>query len=94
MTSKRLFLSAGLFLVIFPNLSYSHMKNVTYDVFGSKLDRLPVAFGDFNGDRITDLFTIDPEKSKVSVLLGTEDTITIMGQKQYFSSNIKEVVYY
>ena len=34
------------------------LKDVTQQVFGSDLKRLPVAFGDFNGDKMTDLFVL------------------------------------
>ena len=83
----------GLFLTVlfgpasFVTTSSVGMKNVTDQVFGPDLNLLPVAFGDFNGDNITDLFVLDPDRSKVSVMLAKEDTFS--ASTQYFAKQPK-----
>lgn len=58
----------------------AELLNVTGSVFGPDLTLLPVAFGDFNGDRITDLFVLTADRSKVIVLLAKEDTFSPVDQ--------------
>ena len=59
------------------------MTNVTNQVFGSLSgpqpdlgDLLPVAFGDFNFDKFTDVFTINKDRNSVRVLLAKADELT------------------
>ena len=44
-------------------------KNVTKEIFGDELNFLPVAFGDFNSDKLTDLFVIAVDRKTIYVLL-------------------------
>ena len=44
-------------------------KNVTKEIFGHELNFLPVAFGDFNSDKLTDLFVITADRKTIFVLL-------------------------
>lgn len=69
----------------------SLLKDVTQQVFGTDLKRLPVAFGDFNGDKMTDLFVLpetDPtnpnERKSLAVLLAKEDTFSVTSEPKYF----------
>ena len=59
------------------------LKNVTNEVFGGITgpqgdlgDLLPVAFGDFNYDKFTDVFTINSARNKIRILLAKADELT------------------
>ena len=59
------------------------MKNVTDEVFGSEPgknvdlgDLLPVAFGDFNYDKFTDVFVVNKKRDTVKILLAKADALT------------------
>ncbi len=43
----------------------SELRNVTSEVFGNDLDVLPLAFGDFNSDKFTDIIVMNNVKSTV-----------------------------
>ena len=47
------------------------------NIFGSQVEMLPMAFGDFNSDKLTDLFVIDNERNKLSILLAQEQTFSL-----------------
>ena len=58
------------------------LKNVTNEVFGGISgpqgdlgDLLPVAFGDFNYDKFTDVFTINRARNKIRILLAKADEL-------------------
>ena len=54
----------------------SELKNITEKVFGNNLGKLPLAFGDFNSDKLTDIFVIIEERNKISILLAQEQTFS------------------
>jgi len=70
--------------ILWPNLSGGNLlKNVTNEVFGGISgpqgdlgDLLPVAFGDFNYDKFTDVFTINNARNKIRILLAKADELT------------------
>ncbi len=65
------------------------LRDVTSSVFGANadLELLPLAFGDFNSDRRTDLFVTDDERNRIIVLLAsTQDAFTIAAEEKYFSN--------
>lgn len=47
----------------------SEGSNLTPQAFGSNLNLLPAAFGDFNSDASTDIFVLSMDQKSVSVLL-------------------------
>ena len=71
-------------ITIFPCWSAENlMKNVTDEVFGSEPgknvdlgDLLPVAFGDFNYDKFTDIFVVNKKRDTVKILLAKADALT------------------
>ena len=71
-------------ITIFPCWSAENlMKNVTDEVFGSEPgknvdlgDFLPVAFGDFNYDKFTDVFVVNKKRDTVKILLAKADALT------------------
>ena len=75
-----------LFITLALWLSWSEgmlLKNVTDAVFGGISgpqgdlgDLLPMAFGDFNYDKFTDIFTINHERNKIRILLAKADELT------------------
>lgn len=74
-------------LLVLRHLGDCHqLRNVTGQVFGDQLDVLPVAFGDFNSDKLTDLFVVNPERNKISILLAEEQTFSsVLTSHNYFS---------
>lgn len=89
MSAKMLFPLVFLFSLL-PLSLCSQLKNVTSSVFGSHAKDLalfPVAFGDFNSDKLTDLFVLSSDdRSKVSVLLSEPQTFSIDSSETYFDS--------
>ena len=73
------------------------LLNVTNSVFGSHLGVLPVAFGDFNGDKLTDMFVVeDGDRDKISVLIANKQNTFSLTEGKYFKvaesvSNLKEL---
>jgi integrin alpha FG-GAP repeat containing protein 1 len=53
-------------------ISLARASDITYNVFGSKTDVLPAAFGDFNSDEYPDLFVISNHQKAVEILLGSD----------------------
>ena len=51
------------------SLCQATSKNVTKEIFGDELNYLPVAFGDFNSDKLTDLLVITSNRKTLFVLL-------------------------
>ena len=72
--------------VIFLNGAVSmQLKNITKNIFGDHVEKLPVAFGDFNSDKLTDLFVINQDRNKLSILLATEQTFSsVLTSHTYF----------
>ena len=61
------------------------LKNITKNIFGDHVEKLPVAFGDFNSDKLTDLFVINQDRNKLSILLATEQTFSsVLTSHTYF----------
>ena len=61
-----------------------YLKNVTHNIFGDEVAILPLAFGDFNSDKLTDLIVLDQaDRSKLSVLLARSQTFSL-GPDKYF----------
>ena len=66
------------------------LRNVTESVFGSQtdLDMIPVAFGDFNADKLTDVFVLIPNEAEgnlmLRILLAKSQSISIQRQEGYF----------
>ena len=63
------------------------LRNVTESVFGEDPGYLPMAFGDFNSDKLTDLFVVKSEngqRSTLSVLLAKPQTFA-MESGTYFN---------
>ncbi|XP_015592972.1 T-cell immunomodulatory protein [Cephus cinctus] len=54
------------------SLAVVHCSDITPAVFGSVLDGLPAAFGDFDSDELTDVFVIHNDKKTVEILLGAD----------------------
>ncbi|XP_071445783.1 T-cell immunomodulatory protein isoform X2 [Hetaerina americana] len=46
-------------------------NDITNLVFGNVVDRMPAAFGDFNSDKLTDMFVIQKDSKAVEVFLGS-----------------------
>ena len=73
------------------------LLNVTNSVFGSHLGVLPVVFGDFNGDKLTDMFVVeDGDRNKISVLIANKQNTFSLTEGKYFKvaesvSNLKEL---
>ena len=66
------------------------LKNITEQVFGQDVNLLPVAFGDFNSDKLTDLFVINEDRTKISILLAQEETFSsVLTSHTYFISPSK-----
>ncbi len=65
------FLLLALVAIGAPHLAESSLlNNVTHNVFSQgDLDIMPVAFGDFNSDKLTDLFVVHSRVSKVLTCL-------------------------
>ena len=60
------------------------LRNVTGNIFGEELSILPLAFGDFNSDKLTDLIVLDyADRSKLSILLAKSQTFSL-GPAKYF----------
>ena len=63
------------------------LKNITKNIFGSgdHVEMLPVAFGDFNSDKLTDIFVLNQDRNKLSILLAREQTFTLaLTSRTYF----------
>lgn len=60
------FFKISFFLGLVCLTSGSELRNVTSEVFGHDLDVLPLAFGDFNSDKFTDIIVMNNVKSTVS----------------------------
>ncbi len=72
------------YLLLVSSTSGSLLQNVTESVFGTRLGLLPLAFGDFNADKLTDIFVLDvKERSRVSVLLASSQN-TFIESGRYF----------
>ena len=74
------------FLVIFCHLSTGlELKNITQNIFGDQVNILPVAFGDFNSDKLTDVFVLNQDRTKLSILLAREQTFSsVLTEQTYF----------
>ena len=76
MMKAKLIISVFTVFTLWPYLSRGNLlKNVTNEVFGGISgpqgdlgDLLPVAFGDFNYDKFTDVFTINNARNKIRIL--------------------------
>lgn len=79
------------FLLAFTqHASSMDLKNITENVFGDEVNLLPVAFGDFNSDKLTDVFVVNPERNKISILLAREQTFSsVLSEQTYFLSPSK-----
>ena len=73
---KILYISAFFATLLHVGVS-QQLKNITKNIFGSQVEMLPMAFGDFNSDKLTDLFVIDNERNKLSILLAQEQTFSL-----------------
>lgn len=73
---KIFYISAFFATLVHVGLS-QQLKNITKNIFGSQVEMLPMAFGDFNSDKLTDLFVIDNERNKLSILLAQEQTFSL-----------------
>ncbi len=74
-------------LLALPSLSSaSLLRNVSETVFGSHLGILPLAFGDFNADKLTDIFVLasDRERARVSVMLASSQNTFAIQTGMYF----------
>lgn len=66
---------------------FMELRNITKNVFGDDLNYLPMAFGDFNSDKLTDLFAISDDRSKISILLAIEDSFSsVLTSHTYFKN--------
>ncbi|XP_046390791.1 T-cell immunomodulatory protein isoform X2 [Ischnura elegans] len=65
----QLFLSA--LVIICLNIVCCDANDITNLVFGRIVDRMPAAFGDFNSDKLTDMFVIQKDSKAVEVFLGS-----------------------
>ncbi len=75
-------------LLLLPSFTCgSELKNVTSSVFGrDDLALLPLAFGDFNSDKLTDLVALHArDRSRLSVLLAQPQTFSLSAEEVYFS---------
>ena len=76
-----------LFCLIHTSTSTPGLKNVTEAIFGSDktdLEVLPMAFGDFNSDKLTDMFVVSAnDKSKLTVYLAKEQSFSLQ-EENYF----------
>ena len=52
------------------------LKNITTKIFGETTDLLPVAFGDFNSDKMTDVIMVNKDRNKIFILLASEQTFS------------------
>ena len=67
--------------------SEQQLKNITKNIFGSDdhVEMLPVAFGDFNSDKLTDVIVLNQDRSEISILLAREQTFTLaLTSRTYF----------
>ena len=73
------------------NGSENEVRNITSQIFGGKKDILPVAFGDFNSDKLTDVIALNQDRNKISILLAAEQTFTssIISHHTYFKDPSK-----
>ena len=76
---KTAFMSSTLiFLLFIPLIQSEDLMDITTSVFGNFSGVIPAAFGDFNGDKLTDMFVLSVELEpphevvKVTVLLAQE----------------------
>ena len=68
------------------------VRNITSQIFGGNVkDIVPVAFGDFNSDKLTDVIALNNERNKISILLAEEQTFTssIISHHTYFKDPAK-----
>lgn len=67
-------------------LASDDLRNVSSMVFGGDLGWLPVAFGDFNADKLTDMVVIrgSRPRSRVAVLLARAQTFSLL-EEDYFA---------
>lgn len=73
-------------LALTPRGQASLLKNVTNSVFHDKgKGILPLAFGDFNSDKLTDIVVTTQSKEKITVLLARFTTFSI-GSSKYFDN--------
>lgn len=88
MTTRILF---AFFLALLTQQATSlDLKNITENVFGEEVNLLPVAFGDFNSDKLTDVFVVNQERNKISILLAREQTFSsVLSEQTYFLSPSK-----
>ena len=78
-----------LLFLLYPSFSSPLLlRNETSPVFGSPSPTsLPLAFGDFNSDKLTDLIVLDSlDRSKVSVLLAQEQTLSMQEEKYFLTA--------
>ena len=79
---KTAFMSSTLiFLLFIPLIQSEDLMDITTSVFGNFSGVIPAAFGDFNGDKLTDMFVLSVELEpphevvKVTVLLAQEQKV-------------------
>ena len=67
------------------------VRNITTQIFGEKPQILPLAFGDFNSDKLTDVIAINEDRTKISILLAEEQTFTssLISHHTYFKDPAK-----
>ena len=67
------------------------VRNITTNIFGDNTQILPMAFGDFNSDKLTDVIAISLDRTKLSILLAEEQTFTssIISHHTYFKNPAK-----
>jgi len=74
-------------MLLLQNGFSQQLKNITKNIFGSgnHVEMLPVAFGDFNSDKLTDIFVLNQDRNKLSILLAREQTFTLaLTSRTYF----------
>ena len=97
LTSSALLMFIAIFSLAGSASGSGILLNVTNTVFGSHLGVLPVGFGDFNGDKLTDMVIVeDGERNKVSVLIANKQNTFSLTEGKYFKvaesvSNPKEL---
>ncbi|XP_071746337.1 LOW QUALITY PROTEIN: T-cell immunomodulatory protein [Lepeophtheirus salmonis] len=73
--------------ILFPHLCIGQLlQNVTSKILGSlPRSMIPLAFGDFNADKLTDVFVTDSEeRSKIAILFAIPQTLASSPSSPYF----------
>ncbi|XP_041376450.1 T-cell immunomodulatory protein-like [Gigantopelta aegis] len=95
-----MFTSIGLFLLFAVQYhAVFSLSDITRHVFGSDKNGIIAAFGDFNGDRVTDIFSLTDEGNSLLLLLGHLDMTdghftqyTLLDKKHFPDSVITGVI--